>query len=92
MFKQLQDLLDLIWCGESDVTLEEFEKRVYDAYAGGQLIGTPVASYDVLPMHVAFFCKYPLPSKHSTEDLLNKMRQAFDRNQRIWSAIQKASG
>lgn len=40
MFKQLQDLLDLIWCGESDVTLEEFEKCVHDAYAGGQLIGT----------------------------------------------------
>lgn len=39
MFSQLRHLLDLIWSGDSDVTLEEFEQRVSDAYADGQLSG-----------------------------------------------------
>lgn len=40
MFSQLRHLLDLIWSGESKVTLEEFEQRVSDAYADGLLSGT----------------------------------------------------
>lgn len=40
MFRVLRHLLDLIWSGESEVTLEEFEQRVQDVYADGKLSGT----------------------------------------------------
>lgn len=40
MFRELRHLLDLIWSGESRLTLKEFEQRVQDAYAAGKLSGT----------------------------------------------------